>query len=503
MGRLPAWVMGLALVVPIGVLADEVHFEGELIRVTDSPAFEFQPRIDGDIVVFTTMATSAGDIAYVDLADMSYHPVTNDSAAQHLQDVSGHRITYTDAGGGSNEIMIHDLSAGTTEAVTDAEGSRRSSAIDGDVVVYVHQPPSGASGIWATDLAAGATLIVTDNDLAEDRPTVSGRIVAFERNDPAEGRRIVLHDLDSGVELVPVPDAADQRRPHLDGGRLVFDAVVDGRPVRDLVVVDLATGAVNHLALDGNQTFARISESWLAFDDDGLGSSDIVVLHLPTGFFHRITSPDTSDFLNDIDGNRVVFTSNAAGSFDIWMFEFETDLQDAEDPDLPDPGEPLAECEGDPPAVGAPIFEATAVREAEAPVVETHAFAHPGGGDVFVVVDTGGCASAWATLNGEILFEPDDLDGELECLFGVVTVEEENVLELSVRGQPGCEITIGFHPVAAESTGFTGVASDDIGSLSCESVSGAAWLASALILFGLLFGGRTPRPVPVRLRRRR
>jgi beta propeller repeat protein len=105
---------------------------------------------------------------------------------------------------------------------------------------------------------------------------------------------------------------------------LVFDAYVNGRTVRDLVLYQISTGNIHHIEREGNQSFARISGNWVAFDDDTEGRTDIMLYDMVSGNFHRITSSESIDFLSDIDGNRVVFTSNAAGKFDIWLYEFET-----------------------------------------------------------------------------------------------------------------------------------------------------------------------------------
>jgi Abnormal spindle-like microcephaly-assoc'd, ASPM-SPD-2-Hydin len=47
---------------------------------------------------------------------------------------------------------------------------------------------------------------------------------------------------------------------------------------------------------------------------------------VPTGTVQLIATDPDSEFLNDISGNRIVYTSNRAGNNDIWMYEFTVQL---------------------------------------------------------------------------------------------------------------------------------------------------------------------------------
>ena len=49
---------------------------------------------------------------------------------------------------------------------------------------------------------------------------------------------------------------------------------------------------------------------------------------MPTGTVQLIATEPGSEFLSDISGNRIVYTSNAAGNNDIWLYEFTVQLPD-------------------------------------------------------------------------------------------------------------------------------------------------------------------------------
>lgn len=67
-------------------------------------------------------------------------------------------------------------------------------------------------------------------------PSIHGHLVAYEEFIDGE-YKIVLYDLDTGQSIEVMPNGStNQRRPHINGDWLVFDASVNGRGVRDLVL---------------------------------------------------------------------------------------------------------------------------------------------------------------------------------------------------------------------------------------------------------------------------
>ncbi len=495
--------IGLVLSLPVAASGD-VTLEGELIQVTDESYPEYHPRIDGDIVVFTAFTDGSENIVYVDVASGERRQITSGATDQRLQDVSGRRVAYTDYSGSLPEVFVYDLDVEAAAPVTDEDGGRDWPSIDEEKVAYVHTALDGVTSIWVTDVAAGLTIPITADTGAERRPSIEGSFVAFERMIDGDSV-VILHDMRDGSETILSAEASNQRRPHIDGDRVVFDAFVDGREVRDLVVYEISTGTASYLLAEGHQSYARISGDWIGFDDDSAGPSDIGLLHLPTGFTHRITDPENTDYFNDIDGNRVVFTSNAAGKFDIWMFEFEADIPGDDDEDeppideLPGVGEGLLECAwNELPALGDPFFEAAMVRDTGAPVIESHSF--EGDGVAIVTIDNDRCAAGWAKLNGEPLLLPHHLDYEISCLWGAVELQGMNTLLLSAASKPGCSITVAFYPLPQGEGDDQGGGPPDIDlppPIACETGSGATWLAAAMVVLGMLVVLRRPLLLPV------
>jgi hypothetical protein len=433
------------LVPSLQVSTQEVAISGVLVQVTNEAYNEYRPRIDGDIVGFTVNTEGGQNVAYVNLATGDRRQITSGSRNQLLPDVTGRRVVYADQTR-FTQVLVYDIEAEITAPVAEDGPSRYDPAIHGDRVAY-RQSASGVTNISVTDLALGSTTHVTSNSVMEHSPSIYGDFVAFARY--IDGNNLVIfHDLRDGTEMALLPAAIDQRRPHVHGDRVVFDAFVGGRPVRDLAIYEISTGSIHHIVADGNQSFARISGDFVVYDDDSAGGRDVVLMHIPTGFTHRITGPSTYDYFGDIDGNRVVFTSDAAGKHDIWMYEF-TATFPSDDPGNGDPVvvTPMVSCaEAAPPALGMPLFATTVTRRTGQPRVETHLFA---GLDYSVVlIDNNRCAGVWATLNGESLLDVQESNPRVTCLWAVKEVRAENYLQVSVRGEPGCAIDLAFYGLA-------------------------------------------------------
>lgn len=549
MNRRVRWaLLATVWLLPVSVQAQSVALQGTLRQLTTDPSIQIDPAISGDLVVFTDARNGNDDVYYVDLVTGAEVQVTSSPEPQRLQDVSGDVIVYTDYASGP-DIYGYDVTSATDFAVATSPLQDENPAIDAGLVAFEQSDGFGARDVWTADLAAGTSAPIAVTPELESSPAVSGTRVAFERRATATAPSdVVVHDLATGAELVVAGTAADERRPDLDGDLLVWDAE-DASGERDVYVHDLATGVTTRIDLPGNQAVAHVSGDFVAFDDDGQGNPDVVLYHVPTGTLHRFTAPTSAEFLNDVDGRRVVFTSDASGNFDIWLYEFTVDV-----------GTPVCEPAVDPATVDAcadasaltPVFEGTferargrpAVRdrspgddddgadapgdgddgsgdegasddgsrhggskhdgcddegskdEDDAPGADARVFAGTAGADGFVVVEDEGCASAWIRLDGEVVLTPDDLNAKAACLAIPVTLAEQNALEVTLASKPGCTLDVTVYEVPTVCS-----APDTPPLLGCASGPGPVGLvALGLVLAALAL---RPRPQAVRVRRRR
>lgn len=298
----------------VGSVVQAVHISGTATQLTTDSSTQFDPAISGDLVVYTDLRNGNADVYAFDLANGVEVQITTSPSAQTLHDVSGRRIVYQDNGTGM--VFVYDFDTGVSFSLV-ATSLQTNPAIDGDLVVY-----QSGGDIYAVDLTTGVVIAITNTPEFEARPSVSGSRVVFERFSDAGSFDIYWVDIATGVETAVATSAVHERAPYINGDIIVWDAPAADGSNSDIYLYNIVTGVTSRLALPGNQRRAHVSGALIAFDDDSTGDLDVVLYDIQTLSLHRITGAGSSDSLNDIDGNRVVYTSDASGNDDIWVYTF-------------------------------------------------------------------------------------------------------------------------------------------------------------------------------------
>lgn len=297
---------------------------GTTTRLTNNESSQTDPSISGSLVLWTDQRngiTGLDDQYYCDVADCAgtETQLTSAANAQRLGDVSGSRIAYTDVNGATRYVVVVDVVTGATFA---ANGTAdQNPRLDGPIVAF-ERGPASAVNVYAVDVVTGIETAVATTDALELNPTVDGTRVVYERHATgASPGDIVLYDLSTGLETAIESSADDARRPDIDGDFVVYDVVAGTNT--DIAVHNLVTGVTTRVTHPGNQRSPHVSGNMVSFDDDSAGDPNIGLYYIPSGTLQLVTTSTEAEFLNDISGNRVVYTRHEAGNLDIWMYEFE------------------------------------------------------------------------------------------------------------------------------------------------------------------------------------
>ncbi|MBI1946245.1 MAG: hypothetical protein HYS27_11140 [Deltaproteobacteria bacterium] len=422
---------GLVLLLTALSSPARAQLTGTTTQLTTDASSQLDPAISGDLVVFTDLRNGNEDVYYVDVSTMSEVQVTASSANQRLNDVNGTTIVFTDLSPPGAHINAFDV---TSAAITTLTGAAvdQNPRIDGATVVF-ERGPSSALDVYAVDTATLAVTALAATSAQEQAPVVSGTRVVYERHATAAAPgEIVLLDLSTMTETVLGDPLLDDRRPDIDGDLVVWDVRTAAGDI-DVALHDLSTGVGTTLAATGNQRAAHVSGRVVAFDDDSTGTSDVLLHHVDWLVTTPIAASTATEFLNDIDGGRVVYTSNSSGNFDIWMFEFVIEPPTCEVSD-----DLCVDTTG-----SSSAHESSHQRGTDGgrPHTDVEAFAATPGPAVLVVHNSG-CSSAVATLNGERVIFPSDLNQRVTCFTRDVTLAADNTLEVQVRSRPGCSIDV-------------------------------------------------------------
>jgi beta propeller repeat protein len=348
-GRLLARSLLLAACLTSWTACNRSAVSGHASPLTDDPAAQSRPRIHGDTVVYVDARTGVEEIRIIDLTTGTRQDLTPGAThAQRQPAIGDALVAWVDESDSLPRVQVFDLESGTTRPVSDRPG-QGAPATHGVRVVYEDVSEGGAPAIQLFDAATGTRRDLTVRGDFHLMPAIHGDLVAYVRRDVAgeRGGEIVVHDLEGETERVISGGGGDFRRPHTDGTSVVYDGLMDGSDARDIFVHHLPTGDTLRIRRPGEQRAARIHGDYVVFEDLAL-RADVVVHYLPTSASRPVGRTEDVDFQPDIHGRRVVYTSDANGHLDVWLFELGADGPTVPvPPDARDPVDP--DSERDPP----------------------------------------------------------------------------------------------------------------------------------------------------------
>ncbi|HEY9159957.1 MAG TPA: Ig-like domain-containing protein [Desulfomonilia bacterium] len=292
-------------------------------QVTDAWGDQFDASISGNLVVYTDFSGVDADIWYADLTTGLSYPVTTASGDQQLSGVYGGRIAYSDWN--TMDVLVYDVASHTTLNITNAAVSNSfDPALGGNLIAWTDDRDGNAE-IYARDLSTSEERRITSNILTDQAAAVGDGIIVWERCD-GYACDVFAYEWATGVttQLTATPWASE-RFPDVSGRTVVFHRE-QGTPIeKNIVAFDLDTLTEKVLSLTGDQENAHISGDFVVFNDSATGLSHIGLWQLSTGGVFEITSGgDNSQYLPDIDGNRITYTDNrsSSGELNIYMCTF-------------------------------------------------------------------------------------------------------------------------------------------------------------------------------------
>jgi beta propeller repeat protein len=301
---------------------------GSETRLTTNTADQNDPAISGDIIVYTDYRGADADIWYYDLGTGSESSVTTAPGSQVLTDVSGGTIAYNDFD--LCDVFIYDTVTGTNTNITNNAGTSRAQnpAIGGKLVAWEDSRNIASSSIdiYAKDLATGEERRVSDLPGTDRASAVAGGIIVFASCAPfASQVDIYAYDWATRTTTQIENTLDDSRDPDTNGLVVVYSRRSASSGEKDIYYYDLTTGVEKQLLLDGDQVNPNISGDYVVFEDIISGLYHVRLWHVPTGCVFDLDVPTTSSqFLNDIDGNRIVYTDDRGGQYDIYLYTLNT-----------------------------------------------------------------------------------------------------------------------------------------------------------------------------------
>lgn len=212
--------------------------------------------------------------------------------------------------GGMNTVWLTSVPGGEARALTPPDGDYSTPAVRGDGAVVVSHRVDGAANLQQVDVTGGALVDVTalTAGVVDSYPAWSPegeRLVWFRQ--AAQGAGLMVREAD-GVETVLVAIAGDFApfEPPVwspDGTRVAYAVQMgDDLLATEVVIVDVATGAVTTVVTDGRDGF-------LSWSPDGAALVVTVAAESPTDAGLVVVDAATGVVRNLLD--RVSFSTLA------------------------------------------------------------------------------------------------------------------------------------------------------------------------------------------------
>ncbi len=315
--------VAVALFLPsVSLGASVLVFSGVETPVSTAVSDQFDPAISGDLVVFTDYRNGNSDIYYVNLATGVESPAVQAPGDQYLTDVSNGLIVYTDYT--NLQVHLFDTVSGATQVLSGSSTLAVDPAISQRLVVWTDER-DGDPEIYARNLDTNEERRVSNSPLLDLHGAVSGKWIVWDRCTTAGDCDVWAYDWTTATtrQLTNTPGDVEQN-PDVSGDTVVYQASRGGET--DVYSYDLLSGVETRLSRPGYQINANVSGDFVAFDDGEGGTYHIKVWHLPTNSVFDVTSGASQQYLNDIDGNRIVYTDTRSGNADIYLFTFKLEL---------------------------------------------------------------------------------------------------------------------------------------------------------------------------------
>jgi beta propeller repeat protein len=404
----------IALVALAGLIVPaSATVTGTLTQLTTASATDYQttPAVSGSLVVWNdTNKLASGavnqDIFWEDVSvALSPHNLTNTVGLQEfLEDIDGTNVVFTQTSSTSaGDILVADLSSANPTpapvAMADPNGAwhYEQPSISGRYIVFIVAGVT-QSDVGVYDNSLGLMLPNLTNDPAvQASPRVSGNLAVWE--DYSSGNADVLGYVIGQGPAFPIATGPDaQRTPDVDGTNVVWvDTVATGND--QIWIYNTTTRTTRQLtSAVSNKLQPRISGTRVVWSDDRGGDFDVYTYDLAAGVEDKLAGGAGDQMLADMDGNRVVFTSNATGFEQVYLFTLS-----APPPPPPPPNLPFG-C--DPSKTDLVDSAVTLTRTSQNVVSATRMFATKAGKSYFVCVDNG--LPSGAERTAQLLFSVDN-----------------------------------------------------------------------------------------------
>ncbi len=274
-----------------GWAGSDVEMDG--IRLSDGYNYystdnfdEEWPSLAGGWGVWQFITGGRGQIFALNFPSNTYYN-WEDSYDDYCPRTDGSQVVWYGWDGANWEIFYVDFSWSDPEPwqLTNCTGNDKWPDIDGDHVVWVHQPRNNPDDgdIIFYDMGSGESLNISGGEEYDGMPRVSGELVTWER-DVLGGVEVRLWDSQTGETTVLSEGIAWSMEPNIDGYSVVWEGASSESGQTDIYLAQYLPVQTQHFpdVYPSNPYFTAIEEMFKlgvisGYDNGYFGPGDPVI----------------------------------------------------------------------------------------------------------------------------------------------------------------------------------------------------------------------------------
>jgi beta propeller repeat protein len=293
-------------------------------RITTDSADQYNPAISGNIIAYTDARGLDLDIWYHDLATHTDTHVPTGPGDQLFPDVSDGIIAYEDRQVG--DVFAYSILTNVTTNI-----SKSACGTDPDIgqgIVAWDDMSNGAnSRIYAMNLTSGERRHITNSPgpWSDLFPAVNNGIIVWEHANNTEVD-ICSYDWASNTTRQITNTPTNEETPDVYGKNVVYERWNTAGTNCDIYLFNLTSSVERRLPFQHTTGWysrdPHISGDFVSFENVSQLVSHVMLWNIATNQVYQISHGPSSQYLNDIDGNRIVYTDDRNTQLDVYMFTF-------------------------------------------------------------------------------------------------------------------------------------------------------------------------------------